>query len=117
MMGLFDIFKKKDNVVPPVSGPAVAPITFEGYESCGFELLVEDVFTISGRGTVVTGRISKGSISVGESVTISNGIRTVVTGIEAFRAKMNYAQEGDNVGLLLQGISRDQVKRGDVLYK
>lgn len=116
-MGLFDIFKRKEEVISTNPGPQVTPVTFEGYEETGFEFLVEDVFTISGRGTVVTGRIAKGTISVGESVNINGVLGSTITGIEAFRSKKDYATEGENVGLLLSGVDRTQVKRGDRIYK
>lgn len=85
--------------------------------SSDFLMIVEDVFTIVGRGTVVTGKISKGSIQIGEELTLNGKIKTRVLGIEAFRKILNEACAGDNVGLLLEQISRDQVKRGDTLTK
>jgi elongation factor Tu len=85
-----------------------------------FLLPVEDVFTISGRGTVVTGRIERGKIKVGEDVEIV-GIRptqkTVCTGVEMFRKLLDEGQAGDNVGVLLRGTKRDDVERGQVLVK
>ncbi|MBB5022289.1 elongation factor Tu [Desulfurispira natronophila] len=81
---------------------------------------VEDVFSISGRGTVVTGRIERGIVKVGEEIEII-GIRdthkTVVTGVEMFRKLLDQGQAGDNVGILLRGIKRDEVERGQVLAK
>ncbi len=81
-------------------------------------LPVEDVFSIQGRGTVVTGRIETGKVKVGDKVEIV-GIRdtqeTTVTGVEMFRKEMDEAQAGDNVGLLTRGIDRDQVQRGQVI--
>ena len=85
-----------------------------------FLLPVEDVFTISGRGTVVTGRIEAGKVVVGdkiEIVGIKDTIETTVTGVEMFRKELDDAQAGDNVGLLLRGIERDQVERGQVMCK
>jgi translation elongation factor EF-Tu-like GTPase len=80
-----------------------------------FRLTVEDIFAISGRGTVVTGRVEEGSLSVGDEVRI-NGERAVrVDGIEAFRKKIEVASAGDNIGLLFAGLGRDDFKRGDVL--
>ncbi|HIP47692.1 MAG TPA: elongation factor Tu [Lutibacter sp.] len=83
-----------------------------------FLMPVEDVFSIAGRGTVVTGAISKGTIKLGEQVEIV-GLRdtqtTTVTGIEMFRKEMDYAEAGDNAGLLLRGIAKDDVERGQVL--
>ena len=85
-----------------------------------FLLPIEDVMTISGRGTVVTGRVERGMIKLNEEVEIV-GIRetqkSVVTGLEMFRKSLDYAEPGDNVGVLLRGINRDQVVRGQVLAK
>ncbi len=85
-----------------------------------FLLPIEDVMTISGRGTVVTGRVERGVIKLNEEVEIV-GIRetqkTVVTGLEMFRKSLDYAEPGDNIGVLLRGINRDQVVRGQVLAK
>ena len=81
---------------------------------------IEDVFSISGRGTVVTGRVERGVIKVGEEVEII-GIRptakTVVTGVEMFRKLLDQGQAGDNIGALLRGIERTGVERGQVLAK
>lgn len=81
---------------------------------------IEDVFTISGRGTVVTGRVEAGIVKVGDKVEIV-GIRptmeTTITGVEMFRKELDQAQAGDNVGLLIRGIERDQVQRGQVICK
>ena len=85
-----------------------------------FLLPIEDVMTISGRGTVVTGRVERGTIKLNEPVEIV-GIRptksTVVTGLEMFRKLLDTAQAGDNVGVLLRGVARDEVERGQVLAK
>ena len=85
-----------------------------------FLMPIEDVFSISGRGTVVTGRIERGVIKVGEEVEIV-GIRptqkTVVTGVEMFRKLLDQGQAGDNAGLLLRGTKREEVERGQVLCK
>ncbi|MCY7355230.1 MAG: elongation factor Tu [Lysobacter sp.] len=85
-----------------------------------FLMPVEDVFSISGRGTVVTGRIERGVVKVGEEIEIV-GIRdtqkTVVTGVEMFRKLLDQGQAGDNAGLLLRGTKRDDVERGQVLCK
>jgi len=83
-----------------------------------FLMPVEDVFSISGRGTVATGRVERGVIKVGEDVAIV-GIRetqkTVVTGVEMFRKLLDQGQAGDNIGALLRGIKRDEIERGQVL--
>ncbi|EQD53619.1 translation elongation factor Tu, partial [mine drainage metagenome] len=85
-----------------------------------FLMPVEDVFSISGRGTVVTGRVERGVIKVGEEVEIV-GIRdtakSVVTGVEMFRKILDSGQAGDNVGLLLRGTKKEDVERGMVLAK
>ena len=85
-----------------------------------FLLPIEDVVTITGRGTVVTGRVERGICKMGEEVEIV-GIRetkkTVITGIEMFRKTLDFAQPGDNVGILLRGVNRDEVVRGQVLAK
>jgi elongation factor Tu len=86
-----------------------------------FLMPIEDVFTITGRGTVVTGRIEKGQIKVGEEVEIV-GIhpkveKTTVTGLEMFNKLLDFAQAGDNAGALLRGIKKEDVERGQVLAK
>jgi len=85
-----------------------------------FLMPVEDVFTISGRGTVVTGRIERGRIKVGEDVEIVGfrpTVKTVATGVEMFRKILDEGQAGDNVGILVRGIKREEVERGQVLAK
>jgi len=85
-----------------------------------FLMPVEDVFSISGRGTVVTGRIENGIIKVGEEVEIvgiKNTVKTTCTGVEMFRKLLDQGEAGDNVGLLLRGIDRESVARGQVLAK
>ena len=85
-----------------------------------FLMPVGDVFTISGRGTVVTGRIDRGIVKVGEEVEIigiRDTIKTVVTGVEMFRKTLDEGQAGDDVGLLLRGIKREEVERGQVVAK
>ena len=85
-----------------------------------FLMPVEDVFTITGRGTVATGRVERGQVKVGdpvEIVGITETRNTVVTGVEMFRKLLDYAEAGDNIGALLRGVNRDQVERGQVLAK
>jgi len=85
-----------------------------------FLMPVEDVFTITGRGTVATGRIERGIIKVGESVEVvgfKDTQTTTITGVEMFRKLLDEGQAGDNVGLLLRGLTREQVERGQVLSK
>ncbi len=85
-----------------------------------FLMPVEDVFTITGRGTVATGRVERGQLKLNDEVEIV-GIKetqkSVVTGIEMFRKQLDYAEAGDNAGLLLRGISREQIERGQVIAK
>ena len=85
-----------------------------------FLMPVEDVFTITGRGTVATGRVERGQVKVGDSVEIvgiNDTLTSVVTGVEMFRKLLDYAEAGDNIGVLLRGVSRDQIERGQVLAK
>ena len=85
-----------------------------------FLMSVEDVFTISGRGTVATGQIERGIVKVGEEIEIT-GIRetqtTTVTGVEMFRKSLDQGQAGDNVGILLRGLKREEIERGQVICK
>jgi elongation factor Tu len=83
-----------------------------------FLMPIEDVFSISGRGTVVTGRIEKGKVKVGEEIEIvgiKDTVTTTCTGVEMFRKLLDEGQAGDNVGILLRGVKRDEVERGQVL--
>ena len=102
--------KTVDEYIPQPARPLDLP----------FLMPVEDVFSISGRGTVVTGRIEKGIVKVGEEVEIV-GIRdvqkTTCTGVEMFRKLLDQGQAGDNVGVLLRGTKREDVERGQVLCK
>ena len=85
-----------------------------------FLMPIEDVFTITGRGTVVTGRVERGTLKLNdeiEIVGIKDTKKAVVTGIEMFRKQLDFAESGDNAGILLRGISRDDVERGQVLAK
>jgi elongation factor Tu len=106
---IFDLMKAVDDFVPDPKREIDKP----------FSMAVEDVFSISGRGTVGTGRIERGKIKVGEEVDIV-GLKpeiskTVVTGVEMFRKTLDEGQAGDNVGLLLRGIDKDALERGMVL--
>jgi elongation factor Tu len=83
-----------------------------------FLMPIEDVFSISGRGTVVTGRVERGIVKVGEEVEIvglKNTVKTVVTGVEMFRKLLDQGEAGDNIGALLRGTKREDVERGQVL--
>ena len=86
-----------------------------------FIMPVEDVFTITGRGTVATGRVERGQLKTGEEVEIvglsDERRKTVVTGIEMFRKLLDYAEAGDNIGALLRGVQRNEIERGQVLAK
>jgi elongation factor Tu len=104
------LMKAVDEFIPQPARPLDQP----------FLMPIEDVFSISGRGTVVTGRVERGIVKVGEEVEII-GIRptnkTVVTGVEMFRKLLDQGQAGDNIGALLRGIDREGVERGQVLAK
>jgi elongation factor Tu len=104
------LMKAVDEFIPQPERPVDQP----------FLMPIEDVFTISGRGTVVTGRVERGIVKVGETVEIV-GIRptstTTVTGVEMFRKLLDQGQAGDNIGALLRGIDRTGVERGQVLAK
>src|SRR5699024_5931939 len=84
-----------------------------------FMMPVEDVFTITGRGTVATGRVERGQVKVGDEVEIiglnEGAVKTTVTGVEMFRKLLDYAEAGDNIGALLRGVTREDVSRGQVL--
>ena len=107
---ILKLMEAVDNYIPQPERPVDQP----------FLMPIEDIFSISGRGTVVTGRVDRGTIKVGETIEII-GIRptrsAVVTGVEMFRKLLDYAQAGDNVGLLLRGVARDEVQRGQVIAK
>jgi len=107
---IWELMDALDNYIPMPDRPADLP----------FLMAIEDVFGIKGRGTVVTGRIERGTVKVNDEVEIV-GIRetrkTVVTGIEMFRKLLDQGEPGDNVGCLLRGVDRDDVERGMVLAK
>lgn len=90
-----------------------------GSGATGFRMTIQDVFTISGRGTVVVGRIEAGTVTTGATLRLSSPNRpdreVVVSGIEAFRKKLDTASAGENVGLLLRDITKPEVSSGDVL--
>lgn len=95
--------------------------TPERKDDLPFLMPVEDVFTITGRGTVATGRVERGKVKVGEEVEIigltTERKKTVVTGLEMFRKVLDFAEAGDNIGALLRGVQRNEVERGQVLCK
>jgi len=105
-----DLMKAVDEYVPEPVRPTDKP----------FLMPIEDVFTIQGRGTVVTGRVERGTLKVNDEVEIVGlkaTTKTVITGIEMFRKTLDDARAGDNVGLLLRGIEKEDVERGQVLAK
>jgi elongation factor Tu len=107
---IFELMDALDNYIPEPVRDVDKP----------FLMPIEDVFTISGRGTVVTGRCERGQIKVGEEVEIVGFTptqKTVCTGVEMFRKTLDYGQAGDNVGLLLRGTKKEQVERGQVVAK
>jgi elongation factor Tu len=107
---ILELMKAVDSYIPQPERPIDQP----------FLMPIEDVFSISGRGTVVTGRVERGIVKVGETVEIV-GIKptssTTVTGVEMFRKLLDQGQAGDNIGALLRGIEREGIERGQVLAK
>ena len=108
--GVLELLKKLDEYIP---------VPKRDVEK-DFLMPIEDVFSIEGRGTVVTGRIERGTVKINEEVEIvgmGDSMKTVVTGIEMFNKQLQNGQAGDNAGLLLRGIRKEQVQRGQVLAK
>ncbi len=107
---IWELMGAVDSYIPTPPRPVDKP----------FLMPIEDIFSITGRGTVVTGRVERGVVKVGEEVEIV-GIhptrKTVVTGVEMFRKLLDEGQAGDNVGALLRGVDKDEVERGQVLAK
>ena len=109
---IYELMDAVDNYIPTPKREIDKP----------FLMAIEDVFTITGRGTVATGRIERGQVNTGEDVEIvglsaEKGRKTVVTGVEMFRKILDSGQAGDNVGCLLRGVDRDEIERGQVLAK
>ncbi len=107
---IFDLLKAIDDFIPTPKRDIDKP----------FLMPVEDVFSITGRGTVGTGRVERGQVKVGESIEIvgiKDTKKTVVTGVEMFRKLLDSGQAGDNIGVLLRGIEKSQLQRGQVLAK
>jgi len=108
---IIELMKKVDEYIPTPERPVDKP----------FLMPVEDVFSITGRGTVATGRVERGKVKVGDEVEIVGLMdepkKTVVTGVEMFRKILDEAEAGDNIGALLRGIQRNEVERGQVLSK
>ncbi len=108
---IWKLMEEVDNYIPMPERPIDKP----------FLMPIEDVFSITGRGTVVTGRIERGQIRTGEEMEIIglsyDRDKTVVTGVEMFRKILDYGEAGDNVGLLLRGVDKNNVSRGQVIAK
>ena len=108
---ILDLMDAVDNSIPTPDRPTDKP----------FLMPVEDVFTITGRGTVATGRVERGTVKVGDAVEIvglaDEPKNTVVTGVEMFRKLLDLAEAGDNIGALLRGVDRKEIERGQVLAK
>jgi elongation factor Tu len=107
---ILELMAAVDEYVPTPARPKDQP----------FLMPIEDVFSISGRGTVVTGRVERGVINVGEEVEIvgiKDTQKTTVTGVEMFRKLLDSGEAGDNIGALIRGVDREQVERGQVLCK
>lgn len=123
-MGIFNFFKKEktdleqyyeDRMQKEASGKNA-----ETEPVSGFRITVEDTFSITGRGTVIVGKIESGAVNVGDEVTLlrldGSSCKVVITGIEQFRKMKNSAAAGDNVGLLLRGLTKNDIGKGDILY-
>lgn len=82
-----------------------------------FHMIIDDVFTINGRGTVVTGKIDSGEIHIGDIIYINQQRTAEVLGIEMFRKNLDYAKAGENCGILLKNISKEEIHQGDYLSK
>lgn len=127
-MGLFDIFRKtaKDDVAKELEQvrqrqcQKPKAVSGESADVPGF-LVVEDVFSITGRGTVVTGIISAGTFHTGDRVEVTrldeSTVITMVTGLEAFRKLLTSARQGDRVGMLLKDIGRSEISQGDTVRR
>ena len=111
VQSVVDLMEACDNAIPDPERATDQP----------FLMPIEDIFTITGRGTVVTGRVERGSLNVNEDIEIigikDKSMSTTVTGIEMFRKMMDYTEAGDNCGLLLRGTKREEVERGQVCIK
>ncbi|WP_181351051.1 elongation factor Tu [Thalassobacillus sp. CUG 92003] len=108
---IFDLMEQVDAYIPTPERDTDKP----------FMMPIEDVFSITGRGTVATGRVERGQIKVGDDVEIigmaEDKRKSTITGVEMFRKLLDYAEAGDNIGALLRGVSREDIKRGQVLAK
>ena len=108
---ILELMAAVDEFIPTPARPTDLP----------FAMPVEDVFTITGRGTVATGRVERGVVRIGDNVEIvglsDEPHKTVVTGVEMFRKILDQAEAGDNIGLLLRGVQRSEIQRGQVVAK
>ena len=108
---IYELMDKVDEYIP----------TPERKQDLPFLMPIEDIFTITGRGTVATGRVERGVLKLSDEVEIvglqEEKMKTVVTGIEMFRKLLDFAEAGDNIGALLRGVQRTDIKRGQVLCK
>ena len=132
-MGLFDFFKKKetDSLGNPIDTDEISnegwdeaftsTLQVDNLANVSFKMTIDDIFTITGRGTVVTGTVEIGSIKIGDKILVVrlNGekIPSTVTGVEMFRKLLTTATVGDNIGLLLRGIEKGMLTKGDVIIK
>lgn len=128
-MGLFDLFRKdkKDDVTRELEevkkrrNQSGTEDTYGDLAGTAGVLVVDDVFSITGRGTVVTGMVTSGMFTVGDNVEVTgidgSKVRSVVTGLEAFRKLMKTARQGDRVGMLLKDLSRQEIGPGDEVHK
>lgn len=117
-MGIFDFFKKQDDFGKSLVEQEQLNKEKKELLSGKFQMVIEEIFFITGRGIVVTGNIASGSVCLNDIVTIKEtGIQTKVVGIEQFRKQCDMAQAGDNVGILLDGISKDCLQSGYTLIK
>jgi|GEM_PF-1249332 len=123
-MKLFKIFSKKSDFETEIEEYSKASEKRKPTWNDGdhFEMIIQDVFTITGRGVVVTGQVEKGRVSVGDDIIVKRhgkaDVYTKVKGIEVYRKLINEAKKGDNIGILFAGnINREEVQRGDKVIK
>ena len=116
-MGIFSFFKKEKTDLEQYYEDRAKN---EVHSDTGFRVTVEDTFSITGRGTVIVGQIESGAVAVGDEVTLlrldGSRQKVVIVGIEQFRKIVNRAVAGDKVGLLLRGLTKNDIGKGDVLY-
>ena len=116
-MGIFGLFKNKNN-----SEENIQKVDMEVIDGATFFMKIEDVFFINGKGLIATGIIDLGTISVGDAITIINSvnkakIETKVIEIDMFMKRITTATKGDRVGIALEGLSKTDIDKGDILYK